>query len=373
MKHRNRKGAVLPLIAVMMVTLVLLLGLMVELNWLYSTRFEAQSASDLATRSALAKLYDNQGELDENSVEEAKAFGVDIYGLNFNRSAPIDTDDIAFGELDRNHEFQEFSGDGNLRDISASRVQYSQRFTSMLGTLIAKNEVDLGVFSVAEAGQVDMVLSLDSSRSMNKNSTRDRRLPPNARSIHERPMLGSRWFALRDATGNFITQLESADVDFGLVTFGGGLSHSLVSPLDAQFSRIEEEIGPAAETGPLVLDVMDQYTELPALGFGTSIYDAIEDGITLLERRNSPARRYIVLFTDGEQVVFGERPDELVAAREAADKGIVIFTIGYDLSEGALDEIADITGGESFSVDNPRELAAAFSSIAALIRTRIVQ
>ena len=374
MKNRNRKGAVLPLIAVSMVTLILLLGLMVELNWLYSTRFEAQSASDLSTRSALAKLYD-QGQLNGGAVNQAKDFGVHIYGLNFNRSAPITSNDLAFGEIDDNDEFQEIRGGGpNLRNITASRVEFSQHYTTMLGTLIAKNEIDLGVFSVAEATQVNMVLSLDASRSMNRSArSEEGEWPPGVSNSRQPPVEGSRWFALREAVANFIPQLEAKNIDFGLVTFGGGLAGGFSSPLDADFSRIEAEIDSATVTGPVTLGVLDRYTGLPALGKGTSIYDGIADSTTVLLRRDAPGQRFIILFTDGSQSVQGERPDELVAAREAAAEGIVIFTIGYDVDEPSLDEIASITGGQAFSVNSPEELADALSKIVSFVHARIVQ
>ena len=66
--RKQRNGAVLPLIAFLMLSLILALGLMVELNWLSASRFEAQSASDLATRSALARLYDNTTNLDQLAI-----------------------------------------------------------------------------------------------------------------------------------------------------------------------------------------------------------------------------------------------------------------------------------------------------------------
>ena len=97
--RKQRNGAVLPLIAFLMLSLILALGLMVELNWLSASRFEAQSASDLATRSALARLYDNTTNLDQLAIDEAKDLGVEIYQRNF-PSLPIAAADLDFGRLD---------------------------------------------------------------------------------------------------------------------------------------------------------------------------------------------------------------------------------------------------------------------------------
>ena len=154
--RRDRTGAVLPLIAIFIAAMILVLGLMVELNWLYTTRFEAQSASDLAARSALAHLYDNTGNLDQAAIDRSNRVGVQIYEANF-PAHPITEDNLIFGRLRPDDSFAHLNDQGRFRQINASQVQYDQRFTPLLGTLLAKEEVNLPVFSVAEAQQIEMV------------------------------------------------------------------------------------------------------------------------------------------------------------------------------------------------------------------------
>ena len=375
MKSQTRNGAVLPFIAVVLGVLILLLGLTVELNWLYSTRFEAQSASDLSARSALAVLYANEDELDQAAIDKAKQMGVDIYDLNFNRSNPITDDDLTLGRVNSEKEFEEITDVSDFRNITASRVEYAQNFTSLLGTLIAKNNVDLAVRSIAEANRLDLVLCLDASRSMNRAADQSiRRMPPGASGIHEPPVAGSRWFALSDGVDNFVSSISGDRSQLGLTTFGGGLRYNrLESPLDSTFSRIELELEEMGVNGPATIEKMDEYVDLPALGYGTSIYDGVNDSIDVLLRSSIPSKRFIVLFSDGEQVTRGARPSELDAAYRAADEGITIFSIAYAVNSRKLEDMATITGGSFFSVSSQEGLDEAFASIATTLKTRITQ
>ena len=162
---RNQKrGAVLPLIAVLLVAMIAVLGLMVELNWLYSKRFEAQSASDLAARSTLANLYADTGNLTEAEKDAARDLGVQIYGLNFPTN-PIQASDLEIGEVAADGSFNEITNSNLFHQINSAQVQHEQPFTPLLGTLLAKNAIDLEVFSRAEATRAEVVLCLDASRS----------------------------------------------------------------------------------------------------------------------------------------------------------------------------------------------------------------
>ena len=369
MKNQIKRGAILPLVAVVMGVLIVVLGLMVELSWLYSTQFEVQSASDLATRSALARLYANEEDLDQSVVDEAKQFGLDVFRKNFNRSEPISEDDLTFGEIKENGKFKEVN---SIHDITASRVESDQEFTSILGALIAKNRVDLNFRSVAEAGRIDFVLSLDASRSMNRTSNSRRALPPGGRTIHEPPLPGSRWFALEDAVNSFFENIEDSKIQVGLTTFGGGLNHRIISPLDDSFSRIEFELDAVETNTPKILEKLDEYVDYEALGFGTSIYDGVDQAIDVLKRTSVPAKRFIILLTDGEQVAPG-RPSQLEAAYRAKDENVRIFAIAYSTNARGLQQMVDITGGQVFSVSNSDELNLAFKEIASTLRTRITQ
>ena len=92
---------------------------MVELSWLNQRRFEAQSASDLAARSALARLYDNTGELDAVAIGASKAVGLNVYASNFPTGGDLTNQELLFGGV-RSGKFQEIAAQDQLREITVS-------------------------------------------------------------------------------------------------------------------------------------------------------------------------------------------------------------------------------------------------------------
>lgn len=372
---RNQKrGAVLPLIAVLLVAMIAVLGLMVELNWLYSKRFEAQSASDLAARSTLANLYADTGNLTEAEKDAARDLGVQIYGLNFPTN-PIQASDLEIGEVAADGSFNEITNSNLFHQINSAQVQHEQPFTPLLGTLLAKNAIDLEVFSRAEATRAEVVLCLDASRSMNKLV--EGGFPVGGTSINEPPLPGSRWFILQDSVAEFLSVFSDDDTSrLGLVTFGGGYTtHPLaahVSPLDPTWARIELGLDPFSTNGSQAIARLAEYNDFPMLGVGTSIYDGLEQSISMLSASTSPGQRYIIMFTDGKQVTSGQ-PAETEASQLAVDADVTIFTIALNTDPTNLEDIASATGGGSFFVTDEAQLREAFASIASTLSTRITQ
>ena len=381
-QFRNRTGAVLPLLAAVTAILILVLSLMVELNWLYKSRFEAQSASDLATRSALARLYNNTEDLDADAIFEAKSIGFQVYESNF-PSNPVTETELTFGMVLADKSFEELNTEGDFVNITAANMDRDHQFTSLLGTLMAKEDINLPVFSIAEASRFEMVLVLDASRSMNRAVDQTQgQFPPGGLSINEPPLEGSRWFALDQEVGEFLESLSSTSEieksQMALVTFGGGLiDHPFAaiaeSPLDPDWARLEVEFNPISTSKNLTKNVMAEYSGYPALGVGTSIFDGIQTATNLLENSSAPANQYIILFSDGQQVVDGQRPSELVAAERAVELEIPIYTIAYATDPSALEQIAEDTGGQAFSASNQAELNEAFAAIASSLSSRITQ
>ena len=145
------------------------------------------------------------------------------------------------------------------------------------------------------------------------------------------------------------------------------------SPLDADFGRFEFAAAPLAVNNPLIIQRLEDYSQLPALGVGTSIYDGVQLATQQLQTTQTPRQQFIVLFSDGFQAVNGQRPNELEAAQDAANLGITIYTIAFATDNQNLADIAKITGGESFSANNQQELQDAFTAIARSLSTRVAQ
>lgn len=373
--NKKCKGAILPLVASILIVLILVLGLMVELSWMNYSRFEAQSAADLGSRSALASLYDNQQVDKQLAMNNAKAIGAAVFNLN-SRGSSCTASDVDLGFIN-NKNFNQVNDVTQFNSISASQIALDKDFVPILGRLMAKDDIDLAVASVAEASRVELVICLDVSRSMNYSANGSSKFPPGASTIHEPPKPGSRWFALLDALNDFFATLSprSGNTKVGLVTFGGGSTKTprVASPLDAALARREYSLAEFGIRRGSITGRLNGYSNLPALGYGTSIYDGLNHSIDYLTQSKAPASQVILLFTDGNQSQFVNRPSEIIAANRAAQLGITVFTIGYRVKANNLQEIADRTGGKHYSVSSSSQLQTALQDIAKLFKVRVTQ
>lgn len=97
---------------------------------------------------------------------------------------------------------------------------------------------------------------------------------------------------------------------------------------------------------------------------GTAIADGMFEAIGEFDRNSEDSRAKVaILLSDGRSNA--GRQDERAQARRAADRGITIHTIGFgSANAGLLEDVADITGGESHFVSSADELPEVFSRVA---------
>lgn len=176
-----------------------------------------------------------------------------------------------------------------------------------------------------------------------------------------------RWHAARRTLAQFV--LRRPDDRFGLVLFS---AHPVtLSPLTADHLRLLRMLA------RLDLDSRDD---------GTAIGSALMTAVRRLE--DSPARsRVILLITDGVQNRGRVTPME--AAEEAHRNGIRIHSVAMgsggeslvplegggfarlqvEVDHATLDRVAHLTGGESFSAEDPAGLARSLASVDQLEKT----
>jgi Ca-activated chloride channel family protein len=112
--------------------------------------------------------------------------------------------------------------------------------------------------------------------------------------------------------------------------------------------------GAAFLQAPLTLDeqAFQQAVDAVAVGIvpvgGTSLCSAIRTSLEAFEKGNDN-HKVLVLFTDGED--FDADTDTMAAAKEAAEAGMRIFTIGVGTPEGELLRVTDEQGNASFIKD----------------------
>jgi len=194
----------------------------------------------------------------------------------------------------------------------------------------------------------DVVLAVDISGSMGQRDF-----------IGESGQRLQRLDAVRDVLGTFITERDGDRM--ALIVFG---TRAFVqAPFTEDLQSLEE--------------FLDQ-TQVGMAGPNTAIGDAIGLAIRMFDS-NDVENRLIILLSDGSDT--NSRVSPVNAAEIAADKGVVIQTIGVGDPEGtgedrvdltALEDIADRTGGAFFYANDSSALSQVYEQIDAMA-PRIVE
>ncbi|MCF6158225.1 MAG: VWA domain-containing protein [wastewater metagenome] len=159
---------------------------------------------------------------------------------------------------------------------------------------------------------IDIVVAIDTSRSMLADDVKPNRLEVAKREVED-----------------LLNVLEGDRI--GLVAFAG--SAFTYCPLTSDY-------------GAFRLFLSDINTNIIPLG-GTAITEAIRNGISTFEA-NQKNHKVMILITDGEN----HEGDPLRAAAEAKKQGIVIYTVGAGRKDGSYIKIKDESGREVLLKDN---------------------
>lgn len=380
--NRARRGAVLPFVLFLIIALLAVAALSINSNWLLIHQVNSQVTADLSARSALSKV---QVDSDPGPrIKRAKKYGADLFSLNYYRpNATISEDQIKLGSLEPSTDGSDsifVQNEANGARVTAvhvdppvSNVQNDVN-VFLSGFLGHKETVEVTAESTASTGAVDIVLCLDASGSMNL-LPESRNYPPGGSSVHEPPLPGSRWFAMLDVVGPFIESVKETNPNarVALVTFGGGLTgRKIYTPIDEFYARREVPLTLVSSNDiEKISQTLDEYSDLPALGYGTSIYDGIAE--SLKDFDDPAASRHIILLSDGSQAIRDQRPDELVAAQDAVDNGVFIHAISFGDTIRSLGIIAEMTGGANFTALSQEELDDSFRQLLSTFRVRLVK
>lgn len=168
------------------------------------------------------------------------------------------------------------------------------------------------VYEDAKRQGLDLIVAVDTSRSMLSND-----VPPN------------RLDRVKLASQDLLTELQGDRV--GIIAFSGGAF--VQAPLTIDYDAVIESIN-------------DLDTQTIPEG-GTNISEAIKLA-TQTYGKSATGNRALILFTDGEEL----RGDAVKTAKAAADAGVRIFTIGVGTAEGSLIPVAnERDGGTEFVKD----------------------
>jgi Flp pilus assembly protein TadG len=403
--NHSRRGAVLPLIALILPVLLMLSAFAVNLAYVQLTRTQLRVATDAAARAAGRALSEFQ------SVDSAIDFAVSTAALNEVAGSPLQISDVDEADVQFGVSARSDGGYGryvfNQTDIAdlrsgsaiatAVRVMGRRTASSGSGAIqllfngVGENRVFQPVAS-AVATQVDrdIALILDRSGSMAEAAIdysqyyhtewqyRNRRWrqvtvwdDQDKRQEYEEFLDqysdwqydngpapdASRWAALVDAVDEFLVVLEATDQEelVSVATFNSAATLDL--SLQETYGEIRTLLG---NTRP---------------GGYTSIGQGMETGLPSLYEtiaRNFAAKT-IVILTDG---INNTNPTPESAAQDIVEEyNITIHTVTFtdEADFDAMDEVAQIGGGKHFHADAPEELIEIFREIANNLPTIITE
>ncbi len=363
--HR-RRGAMLVLIATMLVLILAFAALLLDMSWMALAKSELQSATDEACRAALMKYTAADADLSEaQRLQDARRQARDVFKDNLvgGRHRDVDPMSFVFGHAS-------YSGVG-MSAFVAHQKPYNAVQGNVLTSDPATQSVSLfmmplfGVndFSPTAEATVglktaDIVLVVDASRSMTRlphsPNKKSQRLYPQGGGARKPPLPGSRWSHMMDALDHFTVLMQEGHSDawIGMASFGGGEKDYVPPnyPELEQYYRREYQLGPQ-KSGNYLSPRMSRYSDSP-LGYGTDIAAGIQDAIAMLNAYGrSTAERYILLLSDGLPYAPGRQPTE-EAVLDARDANITIHSVIFGLYDAGanamMQDAADQTGGHFF-------------------------
>ena len=365
----RRRGAMLPLIGILLPVLLILLGFSVDLAYMQTTRLELQAAADSAARAGATKLSQN------GTASEARTAAKNLAQMNTVAGVPLLLRDseIEVGRSDLNAQgrwvFTNGGAPANAVHVNANRTAGSLGGPVPLffGSFIGTQSFQPVQLATASFLNVDICLVLDRSSSMKLNVTGetggltilDRRFctPPNA---------ASRWKALDAAVRVFLQELADTDAleQVALASYSSDLSgyrpalcgaSSSPSSLDAPLSTDLNVVGRGMDG--LLTSVWNGNTYIEA-GMRTGLAALQDRG-----RARTNALKVMILLTDGNENV-GRAMD---AAVDCAAAEVVVHTITFsdDANQTTMRNVAQATGGQHYHAESAEELREIFRALAA--------
>jgi Ca-activated chloride channel homolog len=364
----SRRGAMLPLIAILLPVLLLLVGFAVDLAYMQNVRQELRAATDVTARAAANELA--RTDKTTQAIKAAK----DIAGENLVAGQPlvIESGNIVFGrsEPDANGKyiFQPNASKPNAAQVTGFRFDGigSGGVPLFFGRLYGRLTFEPSQISVATFLNVDICLVLDQSTSMKQDIgssetgmyTTDPRFcqPPGPNTL---------WVALDGAVHVFTDVLRdtNADEKVAVVSYNSSQKTEKTKYCGGSNSAARMEINLSDN-----LDLIDSKIETmtsTVWNGNTNIEAGIREGLAELQspRIRKYSDKVMILLTDGTETT----GSALAAATDCAAAGVVVHTITFGdyASQSAMQAVAAATGGEQHHAADQAELEEVFRNLAA--------
>lgn len=372
-RRADRRGAMLPLVAILLPVLVILASFSINLAYMELTRTELRIASDAATRAGGYTL------MTTSDTAAARAAARD--GASRNRVAGKATQladsDIVFGQSRRSAVSQRYTFTAGGSPPNAVSVNARRDSSSLTGsvsmvmpTFGAVNKFSPVQQAVSTQVEVDIALVLDRSGSMaygdleaSETMAAAGQAPASAPAgwkFCDPAPSGSRWLDLAKGVDGFLSTINASpqQENVALVTYNGTALRE--SSLSGSYSAIPK--------------ALDAYTQKFCMGY-TNIHDGIAEGVNALmdSRTSRPwAVKVLIVLTDGRRTAGA---DPVPAAKAAADQGITVYAVTFskEADQAVMRQVAAAGGGVHYHVATGNELQQLFRAIARRLPTLLTR
>lgn len=335
-KRPPRSGAMLVLIAMMMIGFMVTVAFSVDIAQMHLTRTELRTATDAASKAAAANLAEtmNRNQAIKRGREIAAANSVNGKSLKlsknnfrFGNANPSKAGKFQFKVGGRPYNTVQVTGKRDRQSLSGAVPLF---FGGLTGVELFETE------STAAATYIerDVVLVVDRSGSMSGSKFRD----------------------LTSAIKTFTETLNETPVDeyVGLASYSEYASTDV--PLTANLYQI------------------NRGTQRLKLGGWTSVSRGMAAGNRIMEggRNAKFVERTMIVMTDGRH---NRGPAPELIARQLNAEGIMIHTItfGHNADKSRMNDVARIGGGRHYHANNGIQLKKIYRDIALTLSTIMTQ
>ena len=368
--HRSRRGAIAPLLAVSLPTLLILIGFAVNLAYMELVRGQLRITCDSAAKAALVQYGSSQSQ----STARTFASGVAANNLVANQVLSFASSNISFGNSTKN-------GSGVYVFTSGGTPTNSVQVTrSVSAAMLFAAFLPVSTFSTSQTSTVtrishDIVLVLDRSASMAFDQSGSEFVyPPDIssqgtmiQSYYTPPSLtNSRWAALSSAVASFVSTLQSRnlDVHVSLVTFSENYTFGNYSATEASLDV------------PLTSDLTQTTSKMSYWNTQVLLGDTnISAGLTLAQSQLTGANarvvadRTVILLSDGVPTTGNtDIPTVVQGLNQNSQIVTHVITFGAEAASGntqaVMQNAAAAGNGMYFNAPDAATLQQAFQTIA---------
>ncbi len=362
--RRNRRGAVIVLVALLLPAFLLIVGFSVDLAHIQLSRTEMRLAVDAAARAGAEELARSESPTQARNRAKAVALMNPVAGntlslrnsdINFGRSTQTDN-----GTWD----FTANQSPTNSIKIVGLRTNAAidGQLNLLMGWYSNRSGLDLSVPAVAAFRTNDIGLVLDRSTSMKQSITSNAGASYNTRFCRA-PYADSGWTALNAAVAVFLGEIANtpAEERVSVVTFASQINPQqycgalAAATLDCRLTSTINTVEQSMQQ--LATSVWNGNTNIAA-GI-----DVSQQELLYGNNARSLADKFMLVLTDGN----ANEGNTYASALAAANAGIKISTItfGPSADQEAMEQVAEIGGGVHYHASNAAELTEVFRKFAA--------